>query len=85
MSQHVIFDESTFPSLKNCSFSCDSILLISEYQEAVTEVVDEVHPVNMGQVDEVLPIGPTSDDPLRMVDEIQETSEIAASNQDQPA
>ncbi|MBW0492435.1 hypothetical protein O181_032150 [Austropuccinia psidii MF-1] len=85
ISRHVIFDESTFTSLKNCSSSFNSILLIAEHQEAVTEVVDEVHSVNVGQVDEVLPIESISDDPSRMVYEIQETSEIAASNQDRPA
>ncbi|MBW0535199.1 hypothetical protein O181_074914, partial [Austropuccinia psidii MF-1] len=85
ISRHVIFDESTFPSLKNRSSSFDSALLIPEYQEAVTEVVDETRSVNMGQVDEILPIEPILDEPSRMVDEIQDSSEIAASDQDRPA
>ncbi|MBW0519194.1 hypothetical protein O181_058909 [Austropuccinia psidii MF-1] len=58
ISQRVIFDELTSPSLKNCSSSFDSILLIPEHQEAVMEVVEEVHLVNMGQIDEVPPIEP---------------------------
>ncbi|MBW0499101.1 hypothetical protein O181_038816, partial [Austropuccinia psidii MF-1] len=85
ISQHVIFDESTFPSLKDRSSSFDSALLIPEYQEAVTEVVDEARSVDMGQVDEILPIEPILDEPSIMVDEIQDSSETAASDQDCPA
>ncbi|MBW0499100.1 hypothetical protein O181_038815 [Austropuccinia psidii MF-1] len=85
ISRHVIFDESTFPSLKDRSSSFDSALLIPEYQEAVTEVVDEARSVDMGQVDEILPIEPILDEPSIMVDEIQDSSETAASDRNCPA
>ncbi|MBW0517549.1 hypothetical protein O181_057264 [Austropuccinia psidii MF-1] len=82
ISRHVIFDETTFPTLN--STRSDPVLIIPEDSSVSAAVVDEVHSADMESVDEVRPMDPELDDTSRMVDEVQVAPELDSADSAPP-
>ncbi|MBW0534216.1 hypothetical protein O181_073931 [Austropuccinia psidii MF-1] len=82
ISWHMIFDETTFPTLNS---ACSNLaLIIPEDSSVSAAVVDESNPADMESVDEVRPMDPELDDTSRVVDEVHVAPELDSADSDPP-